>query len=145
MKKVLVILMLFFAFGCSEETTAPVESELVGKWKTTYNGVDEEGTSFNELFILEFNINGTLSLTSQQPSRLTINLTGTYSVSGDVLTIINNACGDLKGGYKFEFKDNGVDIKEIQDECGNNSFLPRFYYHFDEVFAEKLLINKKPT
>lgn len=131
MKKILVILMLVLAFGCSDEATAPVDSELVGKWKTVFSGVDQEGIPFDDTFILEFKDNGIFSLSSQQPSRITINITGTYSVSSDVLTIINNACGDIKGGYRFEFKDNGLDIVEIQDECGNNSFLPQFYYSFE--------------
>ncbi len=137
MKKVLVILMLFFAFGCSEETTAPVESELVGKWKSYFTRVDEEGKSSTALLILDFNSDGTFSLSADPSSEFTVNEKGTYTISDVVLTITNNACGDLKGGYKFEFRDNGLKLIRIQDECGHNNLLLLFYYSYDVVLEQE--------
>jgi uncharacterized protein (TIGR03066 family) len=137
MKKVLVILMLIFAFGCSDDVTAPVDSELVGKWKTNFTRVDEKGESSVALLILEFKNDGTFSLSSNKSSEFMININGTFSVTDDILTVINYACGDIKGGYKFKFRDNGIKLTEIQDECGNNSLLNLFYYNFDAVLEDK--------
>lgn len=137
MKKILVIVMLIFAFGCSDDATAPIESELVGKWKSYFTRVDEKGKSSTALLILDFNSDGTFSLSVDPSSEFTVNEKGTYSILDDVLTIINNTCGDLKGGYKFEFRDNGLKLTRIQDECGHNNLLLLFYYNYDEVLEQE--------
>ena len=137
MKKILVIVLLIFAFGCSDDATAPIESELVGKWKSYFTRVDEEGRSSTALLILVFNSDGTFSLSADPSSEFTVNEKGTYIISDEVLTITNNACGDLKGGYKFEFIDNGVKLIRIQDECGNNNLLSLFYFSYDVVLKQE--------
>ncbi len=137
MKKILVIVMLIFAFGCSDDATAPIESELVGKWKSYFTRVDEEGKSSTALLILDFNSDGTFNLSVDPSSEFTVNEKGTYTISDEILTITNNACGDFKGGYKFEFRDNGLKLIRIQDDCARNNLLLLFYYSYDVVLEQE--------
>lgn len=132
MKKILVILMLVFAFGCSDNGTQPDLDSIVGTWKTPVIFIDSEDKENSKIiFVLKFEENGNFQLSNELAEDVMINENGTYTVIGDTLSIINSKCEDSVGKYKFEFKDNGVEITQIADDCINNNFIDRFFYNYD--------------
>ncbi len=132
MKKVLVIVMLIFAFGCSDDATEPSENTIVGKWKSElFILALEDGTLVNTYRVLEFNNNGTYSFYHEDEELDLLNDSGTYTISNNELTILNNECLGIEGKYEVLFDDNGFEIKLKEDDCERNHILSDFYYNFD--------------
>ncbi len=132
MKKVLVIVMLIFAFGCSDDGTNPSENELVGVWKTIYSVYnDDDGTYVDVLLILEFFNTGSFRMINEQPEELIFSEQGTYTIKDNIITINNNKCETEEGSYEFVFKDNGVEFTRIEDECKNNNILGTFFFDYN--------------
>lgn len=137
MKKILVIVLLIFAFGCKEDTTGPNENELVGKWKKLVSVRDIENNQYIDiLIVLQFEENARFQITTESTEESLINENGTYSVMGDTLSIINNKCEDSVGEYKFEFKNNGVEFTRITDDCNYNNIINRFFLDYDELITQ---------
>lgn len=132
MKKILVIIMLVFVFGCSDDATAPEESPIVGMWATTFTVLVEETSDYIDVFVvLKFMDNGNYIVYSNQPDILTFNEEGTYKINDNELKVVNSKCADTEGIYRVEFIDNGLDITQIEDECSYNSVLHDIFFKFD--------------
>lgn len=142
MKKILVILMLVFAFGCSDDVTAPEPHEIVGKWKTYIIFTDENSQTYPGVVVLYFDNVGNYNISFQGlpgeeiPEKFIYQDEGKYSISEDILTVVNNECENIEGKYKFEFKDNGVEFMIIEDDCNRNHSISDFYYDFDAVIEK---------
>ncbi len=132
MKKILVIIMLVFAFGCSDDGTNPVETNLVGKWYKDFTIIkDGSNESIQVLLILEFFNNGTFKMINEEPEEEIVNDHGTYTLSNDVLTIVNSKCDNIEGKYKFEFEFNSVQFTRIEDECINNNIIIGYFENWN--------------
>lgn len=136
MKKILVIVMLIFAFGCSDDATNPEPHELVGKWKTSFR-IEHESSEDSVLIILnlEFFNNGTFEMRNEQPEEEIINEYGIYTISNDELIIENGHCAPENGRFEFEFKNNGVEFTRIEDECMHNIAFINFFEKYEGPFV----------
>ena len=124
--------MLVFAFGCEENVTEPSENSIVGKWKNYIEYSEDNALSYNVLVILEFFNDGTYILSENElPEHLKYHEEGKYTISDDIITIVNNECENVEGKYKFKFRDNGVEFKVIEKGCWKDSPWYYFYYDFD--------------
>ncbi len=139
MKKVLVIVMLIFAFGCSDDGTNPEPNEdsIVGKWKTFITFAEENSQTYPGIVILDFDNIGNYKISFEElpgeeiPEKFIYQDEGKYTISDDILTVVNNKCENIEGTYKIKFKDNGVEFMIIEDDCNRNHFISDFYYDFD--------------
>ena len=137
MKKVLVIVMLVFAFGCSDDATEPSENTIVGKWKTFIRFAELNGQTYPGKVILDFDNIGNYKISFEElpgeeiPEKFIYQDEGKYTISEDILTVVNNECENIEGKYKFEFKDNGLEFMIIEDDCNRNHSISSFYYDFD--------------
>jgi uncharacterized protein (TIGR03066 family) len=124
LKKILVIIMLVFAFGCSD-STSPEESKLVGKWEKY---VKEDDDLINQsLLVVEFKSDGRFILSIDFFAEPKILDEGNYTLDNDKITIISTDCKNIKGNYRFEFKDNGVEFYLIDDKCDDRDYMAGFF------------------
>ncbi len=124
MKKVLVIVMLIFAFGCSDDGTNPSENELVGEWM--YNNTPQ-GIFEKSYIVLEFKEDGEFIKNQLTFGVGEANIVGTYSINNDIIVLESYECGPIEGKYKFEFRDNGVEFTLIEDECEKRDYVVYFF------------------
>ena len=128
MKKILVIVMLIFAFSCSDDGTKPEPYEIVGKWKSNNT---EEGEINQSLLVVEFTKEGKyiLSIDIFNPTKALDD--GNYTLDNDKITIVSKECENIKGNYRFEFKNNGVEFYLIDDECSRSKSITGFFEKYD--------------
>ncbi len=128
MKKVLVIVMLIFAFGCSDDGTNPEPHEIVGKWVMD---VTPQGILEKSFLILEFSNNNEFTKIQEGFVLGTSDYQGTYSINGDVITFVGGDCKKVEGKYKFKFRDNGVEFTLIEDECEDREYVVGFFEKYE--------------
>lgn len=127
MKKILLLIMLIFAFGCSDDTTSSSENSIIGKWKAN---VTPKGIFEQSYLILQFTVDGNFTKTNE-PEWLEIsNIKGTYSISNKTITVISEECGEVIGNYEFEFRDNGVEFILVDEECEEREYLVDFFENY---------------
>ena len=132
MKKILVMIMLIFAFGCSDDATEPSENSIVGKWDRFYEEIADQTNVF---FVIEFKANGELYFEIENSTKKNNSAKGTYTLVDNILTIEDDACeGDI-GKYNLEFKDNGIELTLIEDECERGLYLPGFFKKVEGPFV----------
>ena len=132
MKKILVIVMLIFAFGCSDDATEPSENSIVGKWKMEYIG--EIGKEYDDL-VLEIDKNGKFITFLKNHRGKIEDLEHNYTYSTNVFTISSLECEGEEGKYTVEFRDNGFELKLINDDCSYRNLLFTGFY---EKYVEPL-------
>ncbi len=122
MKKVLVILMLIFAFGCSD-STGPEEGTVIGKWMKE---IEER------IFVIEFTQDGkyTTSIELEEEQEIVVN--GTYLISSNIIIMNDPKCKDQEGKYSFERKNEGIEFVLVEDECNRNEVMPGFFEKYIE-------------
>jgi hypothetical protein len=133
MKKILVILLLVFAFGCSDDATEPSRNELVGMWMMD---VTPQGILEKSLLILKFSSNNEFTKIQDGSGFGTSDYQGTYSINGDVITFVGGDCRKVEGKYKFKFRDNGVEFTLIEDECKEREYVVGFFEKYAEPIFE---------
>ncbi len=128
MKKVLVIVMLIFAFGCSDDATEPSENTLVGKWESVAIFRNEDkGEAIVVTYVLEFSNDGKYSAYDLTEDKEYINREGTYSISNDSLTTINKECPNIEAMYRVILDGDEMRIETIKNECGSNQSISGLY------------------
>lgn len=135
MKKILVIVILTFAFGCSDDATSPQEKlrQELFTYKRSVTVIDDNNQTSEALAVVEFEDNGEYTISLDN-----VNIEdGIYTVSQDTLIVVNNECKDIEGKYNYIFKDNGVEFIIIEDDCSNNFILNGFFYDYDYKLNEE--------
>ena len=128
MKKVLVIVMLIFAFGCSDDATDPSENTIVGEWiGRSIAIISDTGEPMIVRLTLEFLNNGTFKFISEQAEELNY----TYTFENNVLIISSVECEGAEGKYTVEFRDNGIELNLLNDECERNKFFVGFFEKYE--------------
>ena len=129
MKKILVIVMLIFAFGCSDDVTEPSKDTIVGKW--TKEIQSEEGDKIYHLTI-EFTKEGKyIAFTDKDIDSKEI-LIGEYTYINKIITLNDDQCEDMEGKYELEFIGNIVDFKLIKDECDRANYIEGAFVKYTE-------------
>ena len=132
MKKILVIVMLIFALGCKEDATEPSENAIVGKWiGRSIAIISDTGEPIIVRLTLEFLNNGTFKFISEQAEELNY----TYTFENNVLIISSVECEGAEGKYTIIFRDNGFELKLINDDCSYRNLLFTGFY---EKYVEPL-------
>ncbi len=133
MKKILVIVMLIFAFGYSDDETEPSENTIVGKWSKDESKEREINQS---LLVVEFTNDGKFTLSVDVIFEPKILDEGSYSIDGNEIEIVSGQCEIIKGKYRFEFKNNGVEFILKEDECEAREYLVGFYEKYTETILK---------
>lgn len=132
LKKILVILLLVFAFGCSDDATEPSENTLVGKWESVARfGNEDNGNVIILTYVLEFSNDGRYSAYDLTEDKEFINKEGTYSISNDSLTILNKECQNIEAMYKVIIDGDEMRIETIQNECESNQSISGLYNKYN--------------
>lgn len=121
MKKILVILMLVFAFGWINEAIAVDNNTIVGKWKKDFPEIEDKN-SIN--FIMELLKDGTLSFSFFASDLFIDEVSGTYTYSDNIITLLDEENENIEGKYSIEFKENVLEFTLIEDECKRSTLLP---------------------
>ena len=129
MKKVLVILMLFFTFGCSDDANDPSENSIIGQWKTTFTS--EQIADYDNL-ILDLRTDGNCFSTISTKKGKVETQDNAYTYDNGILTIKSQDCEGAEGKYTVIFRDNGIEFKLLDDECGRNIFFISFFEKYIE-------------
>ena len=134
MKKILVMLMLVFAFGCSDDSTEPSKETIVGKWMKLID--DKEEYNF-DILIMEFDKDGKYIAIAYTPGSERDTLNGNYTYENNSITLNDNECEGKEGKYKLEFRNNGVDFKLIEDECDRSALITGFFDKYKATLYSK--------
>jgi len=139
LKKILVLIMLFFAFGCSYDSEISKENSIVGKWKFNFQIV--QGTSDNlfdknkkdnyVLEVLEFNENGIYNIYQTNHIGTSQVEQGKYTYINGILTISNDKCNGLESKYEVEYNENYIRVFTISEPCQEYRFSLRTYISND--------------
>ncbi len=129
MKKVLVIIMLIFAFGCKEDVTSPNKNELVGKWKKDF--VSGIKVKYDKI-IIEFTNDNKVIHTAANSEVKSESLIGSYNYDNGIVILIDTDCKEVPGKYELEFRNNGVEFKLIDDECLRKEVITGFFEKYIE-------------
>ena len=128
MKKVLVMILVLFAFGCSNDATEPSENTLVGKWESVARfGNEDNGNVIILTYVLEFSNDGRYSAYDLTEDKEFINIEGTYSISNDSLTTLNKECQNIEAMYRVIFDGDEMRIETIKNECESNQSISGLY------------------
>lgn len=123
--------MLVFAFGCSD-STSPEENKLLGKWKSE-NFMDANiGLSF---IVIEFSSDKRFIMTVDVFKEPEILEEGSYSIDGNEIVIESGQCENIKGKYRFEFKNNGIEFYLIDDKCNRKKYMTSFFDKYEGPFV----------
>jgi hypothetical protein len=120
--------MFVFAFGCEEETTAPIEKPLVGKWM---KDVRNNNVNKMDILVLEFTEFGQYLAYDGTKKKGSNTLVGNYVINDNIITLSDFECDLTDGIYEIEFKDNGVNFKLIEDECNRSFLIKGFFEKYD--------------
>ncbi len=134
MRKILVIVMLIFAFGCSDDATEPSENTIVGKWM---KDVTKKDDSEINILVIEFTEDGKYIVQNGKAIEDEYILIGSYTYTNDILTMSDEKCEDMDGKYKLEYRNNGVDFIIVEDECDRNEFIPGFFDKYKATLYNK--------
>ena len=129
MKKILVIVMLIFAFGCSDDVTEPSKDTIVGKWSKDLR--DIKGLE-NFILILEFSENGEYFSSNALGDSDSKIFEGTYTFADNIITLKDSKCKEVEGKYELEFIGNIVDFKLIKDECDRANYIEGAFVKYVE-------------
>ncbi len=125
MKKILVILMLVFAFGCSDDAKVIAENSIVGRWKKEFKGeIEREWITL----ILDFANNGKFVSKLYSVGENIDVMEYNYTFSNNILIISSEECTGDDGKYRVEFKNNGFELKLIDDKCDNRNLIFTGFY-----------------
>lgn len=120
--------MLIFAFGCKEDATEPSENTIVGKWiGRSIAIISDTGEPIIVRLTLEFLNNGTFKFISEQAEELNY----TYTFENNVLIISSVECEGAEGKYTIIFRDNGIELKLLDDDCERNKFFVGFFEKYE--------------
>lgn len=125
LKKILVILLLVFAFGCND-STGPVDESVVGMWTKEIR---------EDIFVIEFIQDGKYKTFNISEGKQEVVVNGTYSVSSNIITMNDTKCEDEEGKYSFDRKNEGIEFVLIEDECNRNEVMPGFFKKYDVLFV----------
>ncbi|PKL81330.1 MAG: hypothetical protein CVV25_00915 [Ignavibacteriae bacterium HGW-Ignavibacteriae-4] len=138
-KKILVIVMLTFTFGCSDDAEISEENSIVGKWKYNFQIVQGPSDYLLDtikkdnyvLELLEFKENGIYYI--YQTNYVGTNLVeqGKYSYMNKILTISNDKCNRLESKYEVEYNENYIRVFTISEPCQEYRFSLRTYISND--------------
>lgn len=132
MKKVLVIVMLIFAFGCKEDVAAPEDIDIVGNWARVDNTDKSDTINIKDI---SFSKDGKCYI----QYRYIINQfpdTCRYSFSSDhILTITGGTCGDVTDKFKVVSKNKGIEFILLEDECDRAEKLPGYFESYPTVIV----------
>lgn len=130
MKKVLVIVMLIFAFGCSDDATEPSENTIVGSWMKQIDSGDDD---MPDVLVMEFTKEGKYYAIGVGDDNKRDTLVGSYTLDNDRVVLVDEECDDTKGNYDLVFKDNGVEFVLVDDECDRVNFITGFFDKYKET------------
>ncbi|MCB0703511.1 MAG: hypothetical protein R2863_02285 [Candidatus Kapaibacterium sp.] len=130
MKKILVIIMLFFAFGCSDDSEITKENSIVGKWKFNFQIVQAHSDNLSDknkkdnyvLEVLEFNENGIYNIYQTNHIGTSQVDQGKYTYINGILTISNDKCNGLESKYEVEYQKSFIRVNIINEACQENRF-----------------------
>lgn len=128
LKKVIVLLLFVFAFGCSDDTSSPEDNSIVGEWKRNFESNEIEDY---ESLILEFEQNGICNSTIATKNGKIENQVNNYTFSDNTLVITSQDCEGAEGVYDVEFRDNGIELELLDDDCERSIFLTGFFINTD--------------
>ena len=116
--------MLVFALGCSDDATEPSENTIVGEWVRQF----EIGELYDfQTFTLDFRDDGTcISIPTSEKGRF-IPITNDYTYQNNTLVIKSEECDGVDGTYKVEFRDNGIELKLVHDDCDRSDLFSGFF------------------
>ena len=129
MNKVLVLVILIFGFGCSDDATEPSESTIVGEWMRQINSEHDDDI---DVLVLEFKMNGEFFAIGVSKDLKYDTLNGSYTYRNNIISLTTEKCEDEIGKYEYDFKNNGINLKLIEDECDRNEYIPEFYDKYKE-------------
>ena len=124
MKKILVIVMLIFAFGCGDDATEPSKDTIVGSWVRQF-----EAGELNDYqtFTLDFHEDGKCYSYTTSPLAKVKPITNDYTFENNTLVIKSEECEGVEGTYKVEFKNNGIELKLVSDNCYRSELFIGFF------------------
>lgn len=134
MKKILVIVMLIFAFGCSDDATEPSENTIVGAWMKQ---MDSEDVDIPDVLIMEFTEEGKYNAIGVDKDNKRDTLVGSYTLNNNRISFSDEKCDDTKGIYDLVFKDNGVEFVLVDDECDRSNFITGFFDKYKATLYNK--------
>lgn len=131
LKKILVIIMLVFAFGCEENVTEPSESEytIVGTWGKLKEITDKRDTIF---IYLEFKVDKIIYLTSKIGGQEIERIEGSYIKTGDKITVVDSKFESENGIYSFKINGEMLELILKEDETERRNYFPGIYKRLDE-------------
>ena len=124
MKKILVILILFFAFGCGDDATDPSDNELVGIW---VRQLDTEELEYYKSLALDFRKDGTCITTITLSDGQVIVEDNTCTYENNTFVIKSYFCEGAEGKYTIIFRDNGIELKLLNDDCERSIIFIGFF------------------
>lgn len=134
MKKVLVMILVLFAFGCSDDATEPSENMIVGKWMRFYDEVDDDE---DVLMVIEFTEDRKFTASNVLDENENGKINGVYSVANNIITMNDEDCEGIEGKYELEFRDNGVEFILIKDECDRSDYMTGFFDKYKATLYNK--------
>jgi hypothetical protein len=129
MKKILVILMLVFAFGCSDDAVQPRVNPVVGNWFREVEAKEEYG--FDAL-IMKFNNDGKYVAISVEWEGKNDTLLGNYTYENYKIVLYDEDCKEVPGNYEVDPIDNGLRFILIDDECDRSDLINGFFVKYVE-------------
>ena len=102
-------LLLFVLIGCGDDPTGPGPS-IVDTW--------ERDTGIG-LVSLTFLANGTLEATVDDSTN-----SGTYSIAGNQITLLDDDCGDQAGVYQYSVTATQLTLTLVTDTCERADVVP---------------------
>ncbi|MFC1692883.1 lipocalin family protein [Candidatus Latescibacterota bacterium] len=112
---VALMLGLISSFGCDKNPTdSEYTDSIIGSWVKRHGIV---------MYTLSFSENGIFKVRVDIGGYSGIN--GTYSISNNEITFIDDDCGEEKEGkYKYSIDKNRLIFSLISDECGRSEIIP---------------------
>ena len=110
-----LILGLFSFWGCDENLIEPNAGSIIGSWDKQVEG---------QLVTLSFIDNGTYTFVFEGDVN---EVTGTYTLSGDKITIIDDGnaseggCSGIEGNYSYSIDGDELIFSLIADNCDGRS------------------------
>jgi hypothetical protein len=124
--------MLIFAFGCSDEGTEPSKNTIVGVWVRQF-----ETGELNDYqtFTLDFRENGKCYSYVTSPLADVKPTTNDYTFINNTLIIKSEECEGVEGTYKVEFRNNGIELKLVSDDCYRSELFTGFFEKVEGPFV----------
>ena len=103
-----LILGLVAFWGCDDNSTGPSGSSIIGSWEKQIEEI---------MLTVSFLDNGTFTTTAVEGD----GVSGTYTLSGDEITFIDDVCGeDIEGNYIYSIGNDKLTFSLIEDNCEEN-------------------------